>query len=632
MKKILIIAGASLISLGATAAEKSVAMPKGTTIGTTPVRLDAPVMQRYGNTKAVRKTALELNAGQITIRRAQDGTEVVEQLNPLYINPTIGCFYTSMTPDGYAFPFLTEDGTYASFGFGGCNNIMPFENRSTGATSYEWAYSKKTLNDEDMVEYTSNEQDLMVSVSPWTQLSAPILTAFKGNDQLTFENPYVSDFLFAPSLASFGINPTNIFNNFPEDKKDYFGLTSCPVNIFNFGSTVFGEFSINRKPIPAQLSQYSTDGTPMIWVNDLQKFANENGYNAKSTRITKFGAFLPAQNSAYLLDEIWGKFLYRAKADVTLQIDIVPIAEDGAVMFSTPIGKAEITLPSTGTSQDAEIFEFDEFVESVDSEGFAVQAPVTITSAAMIVISGLEDTNLEQFAPVFNASTWLPIDESIDPQDYFSDNTYVLVQSDFVNQKDPTKAIPQNFFMPTFQWGYYNEAKDSLLYPTDLDINYNITFVTPMNDEGGTNQEITVDVAGGNGESVFEIVPNLDLKALIDEGLVTAEANDTWFTWEVTPETISDQQGDYVINHVSVNAQPLPDDLRGRRAAVIFHGMGMYFPVIVTQGEVAGIEGIQSPVNASGIYDLQGRKLSQAPAGGIYIEVVNGKSTKRIAR
>lgn len=630
MKKILIIAGASMLTLGASAAEKTVVLPKGATMGTTLVRMDAPVMLRNGNLTPTRRGTIELNAGPIAIRRVQESTEVVDELKPLYINPYEGCFYTSMTPDGYAFPYRNEDGDYVNFGFGGCNNIIPFVNCSTGATTYEWAYSKMTVNDEDMVEYTSDENNLMVGVGPWTQISAPILTAFKGNDQLTYENPFVTDFLFAPALRSFGLYPTNIFRDFPEGKKDYFGLTSCPVHIWNDGATPLPDYTINRKPAASELSDFSVDGTPMFWVKDAQAMANENGYNAKNTRFTKFGAVLPAQNSAYLLDEIWGSLVYRAKADVTLQIDIVPISEDGGVLFDTPLGKAEITLPATGGETKPQVFEFDEYVESVDSEGFPVQAPVTVISKAMIVISGIDDTNLEEFAPVFNAGTWLPVGE--DMTDYFSYNTYFLLQSDFVSKADPTKAVPQNMFYPTAILQYKSLSGDSAYYATDLDINYNITFVTPLNEENGTNQEITVDVAGGNGEAVFEIVPNLDLKALIDEGLVTAEANGTWFTWEVTPETVESEQGSFIINHVSVNAQPLPDDLRGRRAAVIFHGMGMYFPVIVTQGEVAGIEGIQSPVNASGIYDLQGRKLSQAPAGGIYIEVVNGKSTKRIAR
>lgn len=67
---------------------------------------------------------------------------------------------------------------------------------------------------------------------------------------------------------------------------------------------------------------------------------------------------------------------------------------------------------------------------------------------------------------------------------------------------------------------------------------------------------------------------------------------------------------------------------------MVYQGYGLDFYITVTQGEVAGIDSIVVKPAAKGTryYDLQGRRLQAAPANGMYIETVNGVSTKHIAR
>lgn len=624
MKQILTLAGAALIGFCAAADDKTVALPKGTTFNTSLQRTSVP--QTVKSARRVDNVRLQKSAiNGLQLNRVAKAEEVNDELVAQYMNPPMGCFYVGTTPDGVRFPAQNQDSTYVNFGFGGCNNKIPFVNNSIGAASYEWAYAMKTINDDTMVEYTSEDEHLLIPVGPFTQIESPILTAFKGKDFMAYENPYVVSFLFAPSLSNFGVVPSEIYIDFPEDLKDVFGLTTCPVNVAQSGSIITSEFSINHNAYST-----STYGTPTIWINTVNSMAEQSNCTAKNTRVSKICASLPAQNSAYMLTEIWGSFGYIAKDDVVLNIDIVPVDEDGMIYINNVIAKATATLPKTESQDEIATYVLDELVESVDAEGFPIDAPVTITSEAMLMISGLDDPNLVAFYPVFNAGT--QVEKGVDSSIYFADNACIVLESDLVSKTDPTKAEPKMFLFPTSALAYEGDTEGMDLCLSNLSLSYDIIFTTPINEDGETLQAVTIDVAGGEAEAVFEIVPNFDLKALIDEGLVTATTNDDWFEWSVTPETITPEQGSpYIVNHVAIKAPALPDDLRGRRAAVFFEGMGMYFPVIVTQGEVAGIDNVQAAQKVSGIYDLQGRRIA-APAKGFYIEVNNGKATKRIAR
>ena len=85
-----------------------------------------------------------------------------------------------------------------------------------------------------------------------------------------------------------------------------------------------------------------------------------------------------------------------------------------------------------------------------------------------------------------------------------------------------------------------------------------------------------------------------------------------------------------------VTAKPLPEGgaIKGRQSYVLFSGLACDFAITVAQGEVSGINDIKVVPVAKGTqyFDLQGRRLSGAPAAGLYIERTGDKAVKRIAR
>lgn len=635
MKKILVISGAALIAAsamaGAPAKQAAVESLKGATLQ----RMD--LSAKFVGTKDAKISALKksklsvLNQSlgvEITADEAGDETPAAS-LNARYYYPPINTFYSGSTPDGYLFPYqntLTKMGV--SWGLSGNKGVLPFLNLSTGAQAYEWSYEFLDPNLGEWLPVTDESENLPVVIGgPYQGVTAPTLTAFAGEEQSTYDGEFVSQYLSGPDFYSFGIYPSNIFSDWAEagSDYDYWGVTTCPVNLSQGKNTYTAEFAVNLAPTGNMADYYSETGCCMQYVNAITKAYGEK-YDVSNIRMSAYIAMLPKQTQAYLLDQTWFVPYYTSTTDITLTVSVYGINEEGLIDMSAPIGAGEVVLPAHATA-GAELALVN--LEAVDEEGFPTSNPLVIEGDACVFIEGFNDPSITYFNMFFNGGTEFddPSPE-VDVQQYFACNSAILVEFD---AKEKGVADAETLYgskiWDTAIFTYGDEAP--FWGATDMNINFNVLFPYVLNDEGGEDLVVTAPAEGGDIEYHFDAY--FLMSALIEEGVMTAETDADWFTFEAVRGIVEVEGQQYATNQVNIKAEALPEGVAGRQATVKFRGYASDFDLVVKQGDVAGISNVAAANGKVELFDLQGRRLNAAPANGIYLERQGNKTVKRIA-
>ena len=153
---------------------------------------------------------------------------------------------------------------------------------------------------------------------------------------------------------------------------------------------------------------------------------------------------------------------------------------------------------------------------------------------------------------------------------------------------------------------------------------FNVSFPYVLNADGSKNYNVVVDNAGGEGAICVEPF-YYDLVGLIADEVVEVAQEGDWFDYEIGEADASTYQ-----TSIFVDAEALPDGMVGREGYIRFTGMAQDFTIKVQQGDLSGIKNVNAAEAAVEYFDLQGRKLTNAPVNGIFIQRQGNQVTKVI--
>lgn len=636
MKKILMIAGSALVVSSAFAAVPVKRLAAAETFEVSKVEKVAEpkvATKASMSSKALKASKYRLQnqilADEVTAE--EEGTQTSAKVpGAFYMNPGWNAMYCGLTPDGVTFPFYTgsqADPFFVNAAICGTKGYIPFYNpfASTEA-SYEWLYEHDDLtSNEAAIEETSTNAHLSIPIDGLFQVfTAPTVKETKGGVTEEYTNPYVTEYISAPTLGSVGFAPSEIYNNFPEEYADYYGLQTCPINIRQGKMTYTMEYGKDLAPADRYKDYYSENGTCAFFSQLMSQIYSK--YDISNVELSEFIAIIPQQNQPALLDEVWFDCYYQSTADVTLKVEVYPIDEEGYVLRDKMLGSGEVVLPAHDKLSDESPYIA---LESVDEDGFPTEYPLIISSDVFVCISGFDAPEMTKFYMFYNAGTEIPTYEndeaSID--DYFATNAYV----NFTFNAKPagaadTETVKASRALPCSLLNYGGEGEPTEWYATDMSIYFGMAYPYVVNENLGSELLVDVPVAGGTVE--YRIESSYSIEQLMQEGLMTAESGADWFKFEV----VDADDGQYEFNQLTVTADALPEGVPGRIAVIKLSGFAQDCEITVAQGDLSGISNVAATTGKVELFDLQGRKLNAVPANGIYLERNGNVTTKRIAR
>ncbi|MDE6427851.1 MAG: hypothetical protein K2K59_02750 [Muribaculaceae bacterium] len=634
MKKILMISGAALIAasaMGAAPAAKQAAIQGLHGAQMQRVDMTAKFIGSKGVTsaEALKKSSASLQNQKLSVKAAAAAAEegAAETLSARYYYPPINTFYAGTTPDGIGFPYYNQDQVFLTWGLSGNKGVIPFLNLSTGAQAYEWSYDYMGPNDMDWIPMTAESEHLPVVIEgPYQMFTAPTLTAFAGSEQQSYTPEYVSRFLCGPDFYSFGLTPSNAFPDWDEAEglADYWGVTTCPINIAVGKNTYTAEFTVDRNPAPDDADYYNENGACTQFTNAINEVYSEK-YDISNIRVGSYIAVLPEQTQAYLMDQTWFIPYYVSTADVTLKVTVYGEDEEGYIITDKPLGSGEVILPAHAQAgAEAVIVN----LEAVDEDGFPTSNPLVIDGPAYVYITGFNDPAISRFTLFFNGGTEYS-DPEADIADYYACNAAIAFEFDAKEKGvEDAETIHGSQIWQTDVFVYGRTAP--YYGATDYSIYYNILFPYVTNADGGQDMSVIAPAEGGNIEYPFDAY--FLISGLIEEGLMTAETDADWFTFEAVNAPVEIEGNVYPSNQINITAQALPEGVEGRQAVIKFRGYASDFDLVISQGDVAGISNVAAANGPVEYFDLQGRKLNNAPATGIYLQRQGNKTTKHIAK
>lgn len=564
------------------------------------------------------------------IEATEDGDDQVTiDVTPMYV-PTYNSFYIGHAPYIYSVYRNPE-------AFTGIRNSVGFLNLTQGADAFSWTGGMVTGINADQTDYTyefttSNAQNFFMELMPMKRYAYPILNAIVGSDEYTYTPQPSPGALYHCGGSTLAWGYDNLAEGATEvtDWSEIFGVwpTTAPLTMKIDGteylaSQRYVSFMIKRQGASDydQLGErFSENGSSTNW----SKWDNE-AQSIKNIVVNGFATEIPEMPSPYKLSAMWAELnKVEASAAITLPVNVYPII-DGQTDFENPIGGGELNLNEGANTFDnmpvVELYGF--------SDGWATTNPINVPAgmSIVVVIEGLENPDLLSFEIMASGSTEMDL-SLIDVYDYiYPAHAHALVTCDYAPIVDGVAGEPENTKLllrdPSY---YYGSTETMVVAPTDLYMFFDVEFPIVMNPVDRTaNFEVEVPIEGG--EVVVPVYCDYIIDSLIAENMVYTMASD-WITF-----TTAFDEAESLTN-VTITAAALPEGETGRTGYVAFEGSAIDFHITVKQGEEAGIEGIEVRPVAKGtkFYDLQGRQLQTAPAAGMYIESVDGKATKRIAR
>lgn len=639
MKKILMMAAAGAVSLSALAVVPQLnSHSEGVQCaGVEPQRMVPGIKKMRTGLKANLSPAINFDGRVMKMRAAsRAGEPAAPTFEARYMDTDYFCFYVGTTPDGVFYPYYTTDQatgekTFVNDGFGAGFDYFGFLNMSVGANTYLWEYGYIDNHGNDGKEVlTSTAQNLVRYVSMPSSITAPKLTASKGDQKGEYISKYVDQYNFGPNLATFGIQPTQIWPDFNREH-DYYGVTTCPINVAQGDLTWVQECAkqVGEKG-------YNADGTNTYLANFITNANTDELVGVKEVKYSFMVHQLPEQQRAYLMYEMWADFLYEAAEDVTLDINICPMDDEGRVDFDTPIGKGSILLPKgDNTAKDSELpYSFIIDLAHVDENGRMLDEPIPVYGACAVVVKGVDNENLKFITPLFNNGTEIPYYNGVDIYDYYFPTSSAGFDVTLYEKANPDNTKEGRVVFPVGMLGYGSDP-ETMYCPTDFNWNYNVIFPFVMNENGENHFEVVMPNEGGEETYLFESL--FPVAANIEDGTFEVEVQDgDWFTYEFGEQTVTAADGEHEINACEIKAEPLPAGMEGRCGIIKVRGFAQDFNLFVGQGEYelpAGIQQVANvPTGKAQYYDLQGRSIKAAPAKGIYIERIGNKATKKIAK
>lgn len=643
MKKITLFAAVAALAAGSAMA----AVPHPT-IAAKPQRIarhimtpgQLPMNAQHAMTKSAAIKSLRVKAAPEVAADGDD--DVVVITNTARYAPSEQAFYMGLSPQFYAYNITV--------GLTGIRNQAGFYNLTEGADSQSWLWREPVgVNDEGTEniyeDHVSTDRNLLVGLKPDMFFASPDLTAKFGNEEVTYSPEDVLAYYCGGSFYDWGwaVNDDVAYEDLTV--YDVFGasMAGMPYEQTWFPYAAWMQPSTNIEGIS---ELFGANATYTGWD---QLFAQFTDAKYENPAVTGYTTLIPIMPSPYQMGHMWLDLIADIKSEMELTAVICPITEDG-IDYEHPLGKGSVILPAgqypkqvTNTDgtrgMEMPIIEF----YALDSEGYETDLfPCIYNTPVAVTISGFNKDNTNYFIPMLYDTSRCALDEEPLADYMFPGHAYVNLDVECTPKTEGATKETIKAEMPASYFAMYaNEAKDSLWIPSDYGMFFNVEFPMLVNvtegaeDAGTARFSVKLPAEGGSASvdlfSYYNIVGNLE------EGLMTAtipEDAKEWLSYTAKVEQASANEAP--IQVFEVTAKPLPEGgaVKGRQSYVLFSGLACDFAITVAQGEVAGINDIKVVPVAKGTqyFDLQGRRLSGAPASGLYIERNGDKAVKRIAR
>lgn len=355
--------------------------------------------------------------------------------------------------------------------------------------------------------------------------------------------------------------------------------------------------------------EYTPGGAPLDWVEVLE---DDVEGAVDDVTITGFYNIIPAMSSPYFFTHswLWANAEFSAATELTMKV--YPVNDNTISDTPIAIGHASVAKGATSDMIDFEIL-------PVDEDGDEIDGLVTVNnqSIALVVEGFNENPAVKQFQMVFGNGTSFDYNNGHPVNPWFT-NAYAGIQ--YTVDGETQFEIRRN---PYNYWE--DDARTSLWCSSNFYWMLDAKF--PFVNNAANDSDVfdfTAPVEGGEIE--VEVDALYFLSVLVEEGLMEYTVDGDWIS--VTVEDVDRTTG---ITPVKLQCQALPEGIEGRTAKVEFTGYAQDFTINVKQGEVSGVNEIQVANGAAVYYDLQGRKLNQAPEKGIYI-LKEGNKVSKVVR
>lgn len=503
---------------------------------------------------------------------------------PVMFAPGDGLSANYRTPAGTFFSGLDagRSGYGANIGIGGCYAPVTWVNASNDAESYSWTYTNPEFpEDESLQMLFSTETDLTV-VYPYSEIKAPSLEAFDADGNDAAIDPYNGDGSL-PLIYRFGgydVNEVGMIT-YPKKGASDSGWSSLVQTGYNVEKN--GQYSQHFDP---------ETGTAISWAKWYPNYSN--------IKMLGMANVFPKPNSAYLTTKAWIWLDMVVNSATELTVTLYKIDEDGMVTDEVVAAGTTTVLPDV----EYKTVEFDLVV--LDEDGFETEDPVLIDSAVMMVLTGFsgENSGIESVYPVSGSGIWwdYAVYGGADPNDY---PTHAYSYMSYVDEN----GDEQTGYLPCR--GLYNKSGVAGSEPVFActDYVFCLDYVFGACVEANNDYEFNASKDGGSKTFDFNVIYYIS-----PEDVVVSEGAD-WIQTSIA-DANANGVGTQVKIEVAANTADTP-----RSATVTVSSLAATPKVITVTQATSGIEIVEEAVEtvASEYYDLQGRKLYNEPANGLFI-------------
>ncbi|MCM1310302.1 MAG: hypothetical protein NC301_04640 [Bacteroides sp.] len=553
--------------------------------------------------KVLAATAEEGEGGE-----GEGNVVVTSSTTPLYYTPN--SFYVGMSNEWYG-----AERTTMLAPARGVTKFVPIQ----PLTNSTWTWTQYVVNEEGnaLVEKDFEEKadTLQYQNTPYAQSATFMTLSAKttAGDSVTYDNPGVGEFLcgrnfntWTPSIPEsqgiFGVSPVPCGLDMTEDGDPYMFLQN-----YGFDKTKqFGFTNVNANGVPADVTK------------------NFDKADAASVKVNSFVAKIPSPGAYYQLSSIYFLCVAVTTEEAPINVTVYEMDENNKV-GENPVGKGSVILAKGKTSGFVNID-----LSAVNILGYNTNKPICTDKGLYLEITGMDTDAFNAFAIMVNGNTRIPA------ADFTEDGywrkvypTHGLVMYSMTDKSTNETVLANNPYISAYT---VDETASELIIATDLFLFYNINF--PQIYDAFTGEDTTVVELPMEAEPAGVFLDgDYDFAQLYDDGMINIEATEDWLEFEVG----YDEEYEITIIAVWANSD-CPESGEGRTGKIEITGYACDYTITVNQP--AGAKGIVedsiSEVAAAGqgaveYYDLQGRKLSAAPAKGVYIQR-NGTIATKVLR
>lgn len=490
------------------------------------------------------------------------------------------------------------NGYSVAYGVSGVNGSIDFRNYSTGAASYSWEWDNglKPPYNED---FTSTDENLSVKVPVGDMISAPVLVAKQAQQTDSYQLANTAGYgCGADASAAF--------------QRDDLGMTTYPCAGSATGG--IGYMMYDKRGIVDGFN--TSTGVYEDWhsvLNQIEGYAEDDTKAIADIQFEGFSTILPAPASPYMMSKMWIWTTYKATAATEVTARLYPVAD--GIVSSTPIAIGRATIDAGEVKDYMMQFE----LMPVDEDGDELDEDLVVNQELYVAIEDINsNAAITYMQLLFGAGTVMPANGG-KSDEYYHKNASVQM-SYSLNGEKRQRILPSPYLYFT------SDARDELFVPSNYYWMFDIVYPYVLGENGDVATNFDLSVPNDGGEEAISVLPlYYQLAACVEEGWITAESSEDWFTFD-----ISEPDATTGFSTITVEAEALPEGVEGRVGTIEFHGMAQDFTITVHQGANASINDIVAGGNNAAVeyFDIQGRRLNAAPATGLFFQRQGNTVTK----